>query len=133
VETLVHELVHFATAPLAGPFIPSWVHEGLADWVATGRRTDERRPAGGDGHLPRDYELVTGSSVSIIRAYGESRSAMSLLAARTGPAAPADFFAGLGAMRVAPGSVDHNADAALRAATGLGLAEFEKAWAAGRG
>jgi len=48
VETLVHELTHAAGAPLAGPFVPSWVHEGVADWVATGHRNHEplapRRP-----------------------------------------------------------------------------------------
>ena len=130
VETLVHEIAHLAAAPLAGPFIPGWVHEGLADWVATGRRAGELRPAGGDGRFPRDFELSTGPSAAIIRAYRESRSAVSLLAARRGPGAPSAFFAALGAIRVAPGSVDHNTDAALRAQSGLSLGELEAAWAA---
>ena len=132
VETLVHELVHFASAPLSGPFVPGWVHEGVADWLATGRQTGERRPAGGDGLLPRDYELSTGSAGAIVRAYRESRAAVSLLAARRGAAAPTAFFTRLGAVRVAPGSVDHNVDASLRAAAGLSLGELEAAWAARR-
>ena len=131
VETLVHELAHFAGAPLAGPFVPGWVHEGVADWVATGRRSGERRPGGGDALLPRDYELTTGAAAAIVRSYRESRTAISTLAAEKGAAAPIAFFVELGALRVAPGSVDHNADAALRAATGMTLGQLESAWAAG--
>lgn len=132
VETLVHELVHVATAPVSGPFVPVWVHEGLADWVATGRRAGERRPAGGDARLPRDHELSSGSSTAIVRAYRESRAAVSLLAARRGAAAPPAFFDRLGAVRVASGSVDHQVDATLRAVAGLTLGELEAAWAARR-
>ena len=133
VETLVHELVHVASAQLSGPFVPSWVHEGVADWAATGRPTGVRRPAGGDGLLPRDYEMSTGPSASIVRAYGESRAAMSLLAARRGNGAPTAFFRELGAARVAPGSADHHTDDALRRSAGLTLGELERAWAARRG
>ncbi|MGI8685977.1 MAG: hypothetical protein ACR2MO_12975 [Acidimicrobiales bacterium] len=129
VETLVHELVHFASAPLSGPFVPAWVHEGVADWVATGRPTGERRPSGGDARLPRDFEMSTGSSASIVRAYRESRAAVSLLAGRRGAGAPSAFFVRLGAVRVAPGSADHNVDASLRAAENLSLGELEAAWA----
>ena len=132
VETLVHEIVHLVTAPLSGPFVPGWVHEGVADWLATGRPPAERRPAGGDALLPRDYELSTGSSAAIIRVYRESRAAVSLLAARKGATVPTTFFTRLGAVRVAPGSVDHNVDASLRAAAGLSLGELEAAWAARR-
>lgn len=132
VETLVHELVHFATASFSGPFVAGWVHEGVADWVATGRPASERRPAGGDAHLPRDFELSTGPSAAIVRAYRESRAAMSLLAARKGERAPSAFFVRLGALRVAPGSTDHHVDAALRAAAGLSLGDLETAWAARR-
>src|SRR5205807_9789108 len=81
VQTLVHELSHGAAAPLAGPFIPAWVHEGVADWVALGQTTDERKPDGSDGVLPRDYEFTTGGATAILRAYGESRSAISFLSA----------------------------------------------------
>ena len=133
VETLVHELVHAASAPLSGPFVPGWVHEGVADWAATGRSTGERRPPGGDATLPRDFELSTGPQASIVRTYKESRAAMSLLAAREGPGAPTAFFRTLGAARVEPGSVDHQVDAALRESAGMSLGELEAAWAARRG
>lgn len=131
-ETLVHELVHVAAAPLAGPFVPLWVHEGVADWAATGRPVDVAAPAGSDGRLPRGHELTTGSAASIQRSYRESRSAVSFLAQRSGPGAPSALFRVLGEARTEPGSVDYHVDQALRRVTGLGLAEFERAWAADR-
>ena len=132
VETLVHELTHAAGAPLAGPFEPNWVHEGVADWVATGRSTRERKPDGSDGVLPRDFEFSTGSQTSIIRAYRESRSATSYLSSRQGLGAPSALFRELGSVRVAPGDSDFQVDAALRRTTGgaMGLGDLQSGWAA---
>jgi hypothetical protein len=131
-ETLVHELAHAAGAPLAGPFVAAWVHEGVADWVATGRPLRERKPDGSDGVLPRDFEFSTGAQSSIIGAYRESRSAASFLAARGGRATPTALFRELGAVRVAPGNIDHHVDAALRRAVApdFGLAELTAGWSA---
>lgn len=131
VATLVHELSHAAAAPLVGPFIPSWVHEGVSEWVATGRSTRERRPRGGDGELPRDHEFSTGASATIVRAYGESRAAMSVLAAEKGMGAPTAFLRALGGIHIEPGSTDHHVDAALRRAAGMSLAELQERWARG--
>ena len=128
VETLVHELAHAAGAPLAGPFVSNWVHEGVADWIATGRSTRERKPSGSDGRLPRDFEFSTGSQPDILESYKESRSAVSYLASRSGAGAPTAFFRELGSVRVAPGSTDHQVDAALRRAAGLGLGDLEGGW-----
>ena len=133
VETIVHELVHAASAHLSGPFVAAWVHEGVAEWAATGRATGYRRPKGGDATLPRDHELSTGPQESIVRTYLESRAAISLLAARKGAGAPSAFFRALGEARISPGSVDHQVDAALRRSAGLSLGELEAAWAARRG
>lgn len=130
-ETLVHELLHVATAGLAGPFVPLWVHEGVADWAATGRGGATGPPMGSDGRLPLGHDLTTGPQAAISRSYRESRSAVALLAARSGQGAPFAFFEAIGKVRVAPGSDDHQVDAALRAVAGQGLADFERAWAAG--
>lgn len=132
VETLVHELSHAAGAPLAGPFISNWVHEGVADWIASGRPVKERKPAGSDGVLPRDYEFTTGDQAGILEAYRESRSVTSFLAGRAGAGTPTAFFRQLGSVRVAPGNADHHIDAALRRSAGVGLDELQGAWAAGR-
>jgi hypothetical protein len=131
VETLVHELAHAAGAPLAGPFTSAWVHEGLADWIATGRSTKERKPNGSDGRLPRDYEFSTGAQSKIIESYRESRSATSYLAARGGIGAPTAFFREVGSVKVGAGSPDVQQDAALRRAVrpDFGLADLEGGWA----
>ena len=128
VATLVHELSHAAAAPVAGPFVPIWVHEGVAEWLAKGRPTGERRPPGSDGVLPRDDEFTAGSADAIARSYGESRSAVSFLAATKGPGAPAALLRALGEPRVEAGSTDYRVDAALRQVAGLSLADFQSAW-----
>lgn len=128
VETLVHELAHAAGAPLAGPFVSVWVHEGVADWLATGRSTTERKPGGSDGRLPRDYEFTTGSQSKIVEAYRESRSAISFLASKAGVGAPTALFRELGSVRAGPGNADYQIDAALRRAARLGLTDLQNGW-----
>lgn len=129
VDTLAHELGHAAVAPISGPFIPAWVHEGVADWIATGQRLDEKRPPGSTPHMPRDFEFTTGDQAGIVRSYAEARTAMSTLASLKGLTAPAAFIKALGDVRLAPGSVDYQVDAALKQATGLSMADLESAWA----
>ncbi|PLS75041.1 MAG: hypothetical protein CYG61_09465 [Actinobacteria bacterium] len=129
VSTLVHELSHAAAAPLVGPFIPAWVHEGVSEWIASGRPTNERRPRGGDAELPRDHEFSSGAADSIVRSYRESRAAMSLLAAGKGLGAPSAFLRALGEAKVEPGSTDHRVDAALRRVAGMSLADLQGRWA----
>ncbi len=101
-QTFHHEFTHVAAFPLAGPFVPSWIHEGLADWMATG----ERHPSavdGSDGVLPEDWEFTTGGGESILRAYDESTSAMAFLAAKKGKGAPLDLLVRVGELRVGAG------------------------------
>lgn len=131
VETLHHELVHVVSFERAGPFVPNWLHEGQADFLALGR--PEPVPvAGTDGTLPLDHEFVTGGRDSILRAYKESTSSAAFLAERAGPDAPARLFEALGAVRVAPGTWEYHLDQALRQVYGKGLAEFEADWDGGR-
>ena len=131
-QTLVHELDHAAVAPIGGPAIPAWVHEGVADWVGTGASLTEHRPKSSDGKLPRDYEFVAGSSPSITTSYAESRSAISYLARRSGKDAPARLVQALGAVNAAAGNADYWVDASLRRLFGFGFAEFQASWAAGK-
>lgn len=128
VETLAHELAHAAGAPLSGPQIPAWVHEGVAEWIVAGRSTAERAPSGSDGVLPRDYEFTIGTGATIVRSYRESRSAISFLASRKGLGAPLSLFRSLGEPKAAPGSVDFHVDAALRRLFGMSLAELQSGW-----
>jgi hypothetical protein len=130
-ETFHHELIHVAAFPLAGPFVPSWVHEGVADWMATGRGRPSR-VAAGNPHLPDDYEFTTGGGEGILDAYEASTSAIAFLAKAKGRAAPLDLLARVGEARIAPGTSEYHVDQGLRAVYGAGTAEFEKAWNGGR-
>jgi hypothetical protein len=130
-QTFHHEFTHVAAFPLAGPFVPSWIHEGLADWMAGGQR-GPTAVEGTDGLLPDDWEFTTGGGDSIVRAYDESTSAMAFLAARKGKSAPLDLLVRVGADRVAPGTTGYRVDQALRATYGSGLDQFQKDWNGGR-
>jgi hypothetical protein len=130
-QTFHHEFTHVAAFPLAGPFVPSWVHEGVADWMAGGEKPP-RAADGTDGLLPEDWEFTTGGGESIIRAYDESTSAMAYLAARKGKEAPLDLLARVGEIRLAPGTTEYRVDQGLRAVYGAGLDQFQEDWNGGR-
>ncbi|HEY3239157.1 MAG TPA: hypothetical protein VGL92_06315, partial [Acidimicrobiia bacterium] len=130
-ETLHHELVHVAAFPLAGPFVPAWVHEGVADWIANGRG----RPAAvaaSDEVLPEDFEFTTGGLDAIVSAYQESTSALAFLAQVKGQDVPLDLLVEVGEARIAPGTMDYHTDAALRSLYGKGVADFQHDWGGGK-
>ena len=130
-QTFHHEFTHVAAFALAGPFVPSWIHEGVADWMAGGEE-DPTEVDGTDGVLPEDWEFTTGGGESILRAYDESTSAMAFLAARKGEEAPVDLLARVGELRLAPGTGEYRVDQGLRAVYGAGLDQFQKDWNGGR-
>ncbi len=130
-QTFHHEFAHVAAFPLAGPFVPSWIHEGLADWMAGGQGSPTAVD-GTDSVLPEDWEFTTGGGESILRAYDESTSAMAFLAAKKGESAPLDLLVRVGDLRVAPGTADYRVDQGLRAVYGAGLEQFQKDWNGGR-
>jgi hypothetical protein len=130
-QTFHHEFTHVSAFALAGPFVPSWVHEGVADWMASGERAPSE-VEGSDGLLPEDWEFTTGGAESIIRAYDESTSAMAFLAARKGKTAPLDLLARIGELRAAPGTAEYRVDQGLQAVYGAGLDQFQEDWNGGR-
>lgn len=131
VETLHHELIHVAAFGLAGPFVPAWVHEGLADWLAKGGGEPAEVP-GSDEVLPEDFEFTTGGLDAIVSSYQESTSAVAFLARAKGRDAPLNLLVEAGEPRIAPGTVDYHTDAALRSLYGKGLADFQREWAGGK-
>jgi len=120
-----------AAFPLAGPNVASWIHEGLADWMAGGQKPPTAVD-GTDGVLPHDWEFTTGGGESIVRAYDESTSAMAFLAARKGKGAPLDLLVRVGEARAAPGTSEYRVDQGLRAVYGAGFDQFQKDWNGGR-
>lgn len=109
ISILVHELAHAATIGVAGPHVPIWVHEGLADWLTEGRP----QPAGGGREIPRSYEFRVGSVSSISGTYDTAMELMSRVAALTDTAGPLRLFELLGIDRVVPGTVEFRTDVAF--------------------
>lgn len=130
-QTFHHEFTHVAAFPLAGPAVASWIHEGVADWMASGENPPSE-VEGTDAILPDEWEFTTGGGDSILRAYDESTSAMAFLAAKKGEAAPLDLLVRAGQTRVAAGTSEYHVDQALRVVYGAGLDQFQKDWNGGR-
>ncbi len=132
---MTHELLHIATRELAGPHVPTFVDEGVAEWVAGDASTGvlDARLADGefDRRLPFDHEFITGSGLDIANAYQESFSAVRYAADRFGGDAVARFYRELGAVRLAPGTWRYHVGRAMRSTFGVGYREFEREWANG--
>ncbi|MFN2526592.1 MAG: hypothetical protein ABR505_10095 [Actinomycetota bacterium] len=135
-RVLVHELTHIATRAEAGPLIPVFVDEGIAEYVSY--RGDpgslsflESQIASGgfDRRLPHDYEFLTGSFESIYESYQEAQSAVGFFVERWGLDAFVRFYRSLGRVAVAPGTTRYHVSRALQRSIGMGWRSFEQAWA----
>ena len=133
---LAHELLHVATRTVSGPFVPTFVEEGIAEYV--GRDADpagltylDSRIATGDfdAALPQNWEFITGSSDDIYTSYQEAQSAVHFFVQRWGKRDLVSFYRSLGRRRVTAGTSAYHLDRALRAATGVGAQRFEELWA----
>lgn len=134
--TLTHEFVHISTRELAGPFVPTFVDEGVAEYVARMDDANSLAPleaAVDDGmfdrRLPKDHEFRTGGPRAIFLSYKESESAITFLIERWGRDAFVDFYRRLGGRHVTAGTSEFHVDRALRRTIGIGLERFERAWA----
>ena len=128
-DTFVHELTHYAAAPLAGPFTPKWVQEGLAEWLRL-QRPSYVAATNKDPTLPTAADFGSTDGAQISRAYRSSASVMAFVDSRKGNTGPTDFFQNLGARRLNIGSPAHNVDQSIRESFNLSTAEFSTAWAA---
>jgi hypothetical protein len=133
---LAHELLHVATRTVSGPFVPTFVEEGIAEYV--GRDADpaglsylDSRIAVGDfdAALPQNWEFITGSSDDIYTSYQEAQSAVGFFVQRWGKRDLVSFYRALGRRRVTAGTSAYHLDHALRATTGVGAQRFEELWA----
>lgn len=127
---LAHELIHAVTRPVAGPFMPVWVEEGLA-MMGSEPESGLRGARGGQDprRFPPDDEFFVGPTRDIVRTYSRSQVALELLRDRVGMEGVATFYTTLGAVRVAPGTAEHHAARAAEAA-GWPVGEWEAAWTA---
>jgi hypothetical protein len=132
-ETLVHEFTHAAGSAYASSFIPSWVHEGLGDWIAGGPTNAFPRTPGAGSHAPREDQFAAGTQGQIVQAYRDARSLIASLSRIAGAQAPFDLFVDLGKKQVRPGAQSYVVDQELRhVGVADGLEGLERAWTAGR-
>jgi hypothetical protein len=128
IDTIVHELTHAAAAPVTGPNTPIWMQEGLAEWIRLDKPTSVYLREGSQRRLPESSSFSTRDAGELSRAYNEATAAMAFLAAAKGSDAPIRLFLEAGKRKAVIGSPNHNADEAMRAATGWTTAEFVAAW-----
>jgi hypothetical protein len=132
---LVHELVHVATRPSAGPVTPSWLEEGVAQAMGERRSTtgtgllDRLVTSGFDGALPTDGQFTVGGQERIFLSYQLAWSFVDHLVREHGADTVAAFYAELGRGSVGrPGTEPWHVDRAARAVFGAELAELRAAW-----
>jgi tetratricopeptide (TPR) repeat protein len=129
VRVLRHELAHSFVASRAGASCPTWLHEGLAQWLEGG---DPEREDPGLARLARESRLprldslerpfVGMSEAAATVAYAQSLSAVAQLLRSGGEAGVARLIEALG--RGLP------AKEALPTAFGLSYGELQRAWEA---
>ncbi|MBW3659560.1 MAG: hypothetical protein KY457_13045, partial [Actinobacteria bacterium] len=134
---LVHELVHVATRPVAGPLVPSWLEEGVAQAIGEERSTTGTRlldALSGDGlTLPTDAQFTSGGRDRIFLSYQLSWSFVDHLRDRFGAETVARFYAAVGDGGIAgPGTTTHVVDRAAREVFGSPFPELIAAWRADR-
>lgn len=133
IRIMTHELVHVATRQASGPFVTSFVEEGIAQLAESEQlpRLSQAAPglrSGFDGTLPEDFEFFSGGGAAIRRSYLKALTAAIYINERYGIAKFNDFYAALGSARIEPGVASFHLDRAMQSALGLSLAEFVRAW-----
>ena len=129
VRVLRHELAHSFVAPRAGATCPTWLHEGLAQWLQGGDPEREDRGLtrlARESRLPRldslERPFIGLSEAAATVAYAQSLSAVAHLLRSGGEAGVGRLIEALG--RGLP------AREALPATFGLTYGELQRAWEA---
>jgi len=133
---LAHELLHVATRYSSGPFVPTFIEEGLADYVgedadinALAFLSSEIRAGFFDRVLPKDFEFTIGSGTEIFRSYQESHSAVRFFVQRWGLDRFVRLYLNLGRRDVRAGTARYHLHDAMKDVIGIGLKRFQALWA----
>lgn len=132
---LIHELVHAATRPVAGPMVPSWLEEGVAQALGEQRSTTGTRLldalATDDVRLPTDAEFTVGGRDRIFLSYQQAWGFLDHLVARFGRDQVARFYEAVGeGSEGRPGTEAWHVDRAAEEVLGAPLAALVDAWRA---
>jgi hypothetical protein len=133
---LTHETAHVATRQATGPDVPTWLVEGMADYIgyldvpvplATAARETEQAVQAGriPDALPRDIDF-DGGNPDLAMAYEVSWLAFRLLAETYGPDRAFAFYRAVGASRGA--GADAAVERAFAEELGTSTAAFTAAW-----
>lgn len=134
---LVHEFVHVATRPSAGPMVPSWLEEGVAQALGeqqatTGTAQLDALPAS-QLALPTDGQFTVGGRDRIFLSYQLAWAFVDHLVDAHGVEAVGDFYVTAGREAAGrPGTEQFHVDRAAREVFGASLAELLDAWRATR-
>jgi hypothetical protein len=135
-EILAHELLHVASRYRSGPFVPTFVEEGIAEYVGRDQRPGalsffdlDVATGAFDGQLPDEYQFSTGTGTDIFRSYQKSYAAITYFVDRWGLASFRRFYTTLGRPDIAPGMVGYHIDRAMKRSIGISLDQFEREWA----
>lgn len=135
---LVHELLHVATRPSAGPMVPSWLEEGVAQALGEQQSTTGTalldRTATDALALPTDDQFTVGGRDRIFLSYQAAWAFVDHLVATHGAAVVGEFYASVGRGAVGePGTERYHVDRAAREVLGASLDELVAGWRAARG
>lgn len=134
---LVHELVHVATRPSAGPMVPSWLEEGVAQALGEQRSTTgtaqvDALPAD-QLALPTDGQFTVGGRDRIFLSYQLAWAFVDHLVDTHGVQAVGAFYVAAGRQAVGrPGTEQFHVDRAAREVFGTSLADLLETWRATR-
>jgi len=132
-RVLAHELTHVATRESTGPFVPTFVEEGLAQLTglpATSLLNSRIKNHLETPRLPQDWEFAAGGSDDILTAYQQALSAVTYMKDHFGLDKLSRFYGSLGQQRVVAGTAKYHLDQSMRQVFGVSLDDFVKAWAA---
>ena len=129
-ETLGHEMLHYATRPIAGAFTTSWLEEGVAQIFGERgslRVPDLARDARSISGLPEDHRFFIGPNIH--RSYQASAHFMRYVRDRFGTNRAARFYRAVGAeSTVSLGTDRYHLDRAARRVLDTGFDALERAW-----
>lgn len=134
---LTHELIHVASRPSAGPVVPNWLEEGVAQvWgdqrSATGTALLANLPVS-QWELPRDNQFTTGGTQRIHLSYQAAWSFLHHLVDRFGAERVGAFYLAAGNGTIGePGTRGYLVDRAAREVFDQPLEDLVDAWRGSR-
>jgi hypothetical protein len=133
--TLSHELVHVATLPSSGLYMPRFIDEGFAQYVSFGAdpvrlaSIDAIVAGSGSAELPEQYEFFLGDADGVYRTYLASLSAFSYIAETWGLETFERAYVALGKKGGGPGTAAFHVNHVFERHFGVDRQELERDWA----